>query len=100
MNIQEFIKQSYIKDLIHNKDLKPQEVYLLLHLIYLSNKKGEITISNKELMNETGFTNSNMIIKYIQKLILNGYIDKELGGGAKIKNSYKINMDFTDKYVD
>ncbi len=81
------IKQDVIKD----KNLKHQEIYLLLHLINLADKNGEVVISNKELMKEARFTNGTTIIKYIDNLVSNGYILRISGGGAGHKNYYMIN---------
>ena len=83
-----YINENILKD----SNLKPQEVYLLLHLISLANNDGEISISHKSLLSETRFTNSALLIRYIDNLILNNYIKKILGGGAGIKNKYIINL--------
>ncbi len=83
-----YINENILKD----SRLKPQEVYLLLHLINLANNNGEISISHKELLSETRFTNSAMLIRYIDNLISNNYINKALGGGAGIKNKYTVNI--------
>ena len=83
-----YINENILKD----SRLKPQEVYLLLHLINLANNNGEIRISHKELLSETRFTNSAMLIRYIDNLISNNYINKVLGGGAGIKNKYTVNI--------
>ena len=85
-----YIKENIIKD----KNLKHQEIYLLLHLINLADKNGKIIISNKELMKETRFTNGTTIIKYIDNLVSNGYILRISGGGAGHKNSYMINQNY------
>ena len=83
-----YINENILKD----SRLKPQEVYLLLHLINLANNNGDISISHKELLSETRFTNSAMLIRYIDNLISNNYINKVLGGGAGIKNKYTVNI--------
>ena len=88
------MKISIKEDIINDENLKHQEIYLFLHLINLANKDGEIIISNKELMRKTRFTNGTTIIKYIDNLVLNGYISRISGGGAGHKNSYKINKDY------
>ncbi|MGV3151219.1 hypothetical protein [Sarcina ventriculi] len=90
MNI--YINENILKD----SRLKPQEVYLLLHLINLAhkNKSDNFSIGNRELMKETRFTNGSMLIKYIDSLVLNNYIERISGGGAGIKNVYKINENF------
>ena len=80
------------ENILNDSRLKPQEVYLLLHLINLANNNGEISISHKELLSETRFTNSAMLIRYIDNLISNNYINKVLGGGAGIKNKYTVNI--------
>lgn len=84
-----YINENILKD----SKLKPQEVYLLLHLINLANNNGEISISHKELLSETRFTNSAMLIRYINNLISNNYVNKVLGGGAGIKNKYILNIE-------
>ena len=89
-----FIKEDIIKD----KNLRHQEVYLLLHLINLADENGEITISNKELMKEANFTNSGMLIKYIDSLVINDYIKRVVGGGAGHKNTYRINKNYIKSY--
>ena len=89
-----FIKEDIIKD----KNLRHQEVYLLLHLINLADENGEITISNKELMQEAGFTNNGMFFKYIDTLTSNNYIERISGGGAGHKNTYRINKDYLKAY--
>ena len=69
---------------------------MLLHLINLANKNknDSFSIGNRELMKETRFTNGAMLIRYIDNLVLNNCIERISGGGAGIKNIYKVNKDF------
>ena len=79
------------KGIIKDKNLKPQEIYLLLHLINLCDENGELSISVKNLMNEVRFSNRAMTIKYLDNLAANNYIEKILGIG--VNNKYKINKE-------
>ena len=92
MDIKKVVQKSSVINLINDDRLKPQEVYLLLHLIDLCNENGEIVISSKELMTKTRFTNKSMLIRYLDSLISNNYIKKNKGGGAGVKNFYKVNL--------
>ena len=60
-----------IKDnLLLDDRLKPQEVYLFMHLVRLCDRKtGELNISALELMEQTRFTNKSLMLGYIKKLI-------------------------------
>ena len=78
-------------EVLDNANLKPQEVYLLMQLIKLADENNELTMSSKELMAETRFTNKAMMIRYLDTLVENNYIERVLGGGGGIKNTYKIN---------
>ena len=78
-------------EVLDNANLKPQEVYLLMQLIKLADKDNELTMSSNELMAETRFTNRSMLIRYLDTLVENNYIERILGGGGGIKNTYKIN---------
>lgn len=87
-----YINENILKD----SNLKPQEVYLLLHLINLANKNKSniVSIGYRELMKEARFTNGAMIIRYIDNLVFNNYIERISGGGAGNKNTYIINEAF------
>ena len=78
-------------EVLNNVNLKPQEVYLLMQLVKLADEHNELTISSNELMIETRFTNRSMLIRYLDTLVKNNYIERILGGGGGIKNTYKIN---------
>ena len=80
------------EDLLLDENLKPQEVYLFLHLIRLCDKEtGIITISGAELMQETRMTNKGIMLGYINTLVNNGYIERL----EKInkKSTYKVNRE-------
>ena len=80
------------EDLILDQNLKPQEVYLLLHLIRLCDKAtGIVTISGADLMQETRMTNKGIMLGYINTLVHEGYIERL----EKInkKSTYKINKE-------
>ena len=87
-----YINENILKD----SNLKPQEVYLLLHLINLANKNksNSVSIGYRELMKEARFTNGAMLIRYMDNLVLNNYINRTSGGGAGNKNMYTVNEDF------
>ncbi|KQB77665.1 hypothetical protein [Clostridium butyricum] len=80
------------EDLLLDKNLKPQEVYLFLHLIRLCDKQtGIITISGVELMKETRMTNKGIMLGYVNSLVDNGYIER-LEKVDK-KSTYKVNRE-------
>ena len=67
-----------IKDnLLLDDRLKPQEVYLFMHLVRLCDRKtGELNISALELMEQTRFTNKSLMLGYIKKLIECNYVER------------------------
>lgn len=80
------------EELLLDKRLKPQEVYLFLHLIRLCDKQtGIITISGVDLMKETRMTNKGIMLGYINSLVDNGYIER-LEKVDK-KSTYKVNRE-------
>ena len=82
-------------EVLDNPNLKPQEVYLLMQLIKLADKNNKLTMSSNELMAETRFTNRSMLIRYLNTLIENSYIEKISGSGSS-KNTYKINKNLIE----
>lgn len=80
------------EDLLLDENLKPQEVYLFLHLIRLcDNQTGIITISGAELMQETRMTNKGIMLGYINSLVTNGYIERLVK--INKKSTYKVNRE-------
>ncbi|KAI3350115.1 hypothetical protein FDB55_03290 [Clostridium botulinum] len=80
------------EDLLLDKNLKPQEICLFLHLIRLCDRDtGIITISGVELMQEARMTNKGRMIRYLNNLIENRYIDKL--ENINKKSTYKINRE-------
>ena len=76
-------------EVLDNANLKPQEVYLLMQLIKLADKDNELTMSSNELMAETRFTNRSMLIRYLDTLVENNYIERILGGGEVLRTPIK-----------
>lgn len=80
------------EDLLLDKNLKPQEVYLFLHMVRLCDKDtGIVTISGAELMQETRMTNKGIMLGYITSLVEAGYLERL----EKInkKSTYKVNRE-------
>ena len=76
-------------EVLDNANLKPQEVYLLMQLIKLADKDNELTMSSNELMAGTRFTNRSMLIRYLDTLVENNYIERILGGGEVLRTPIK-----------
>ena len=80
------------EDLLLDKNLKPQEVVLFLHLVRICDKDtGIITISGADLMRESRMTNKGRMLTYLGNLINNGYIDKL--ENINKKSTYKVNRE-------
>lgn len=79
-------------DLLLDKNLKPQEVYLFLHLIRLCNKQtGIVTISGADLMKETRMTNKGIMLGYVSTLVNTGYIERL--EKVNKKSTYRVNKE-------
>lgn len=79
-------------DLLLDKNLKAQEVFLFLHLVRLCDKTtGILTISGADLMTETRMTNKARMLRYLNTLIENRYIDKL--DNINKKSTYKIHKE-------
>ena len=68
----------FIRDeLLVDERLKPQEVFLFMHLVRLCDKEtGLVNISAMDLMKETRFTNKGMLLSYVKSLCDFGYIER------------------------
>ena len=80
------------EDLLLDRNLKPQEVFLFLQLVRLCDREtGVITISGAELMQESRMTNKGRMLNYLGNLINSGYIEKL--ENINKKSTYKVNRE-------
>lgn len=63
-------------EMLKDKRLKPQEVYLFLQMVRLCDERSILNISGKDLMDETRIKNKTVLLGYVKNLIDCGYVSR------------------------